>query len=421
MAMTIKQAHPIAALFNLPDPIDVFDFPKRGNINRQTYLVLAGPPTDHKEYILQQLNPEIFAQPRIVMEAMIQCIEAQRKAASEGALRYDEGWETIQLIPTKEGKPYLEVFDEGGLRYWRMMERIRHAQSYKSLCEISDPGLRLRVAEQAGKGLALFGTLTAGMNPALINCPLPGYRDTGLYYDQLLSVLAGNRDPSEASAYLPEDLILRESTQPHFLIHIPPQEYRRRLDDPQLRGYMDLALEHKSLALKLARGLSTGALKTVVAHGDTKLENFLFDINTGKVKALVDLDTIMPHTWLSDWGDMVRSLINPAGEMEMDLKKIRIDLEVFKSMAGGFLNSTRRAAEHEIALMVDAVQIMALELGVRFLADYLRGDSYFMLGHTEPWDLNRIRAMAQFRLFEELRADAGSLERIIADLHKTCI
>ena len=110
-----------------------------------------------------------------------------------------------------------------------------------------------------------------------------------------------------------------------------------------MRRYIDLALEQKPFAMKLARGLSTGELKTVVVHGDTKLENFLFDTSTGRVKALVDMDTIMPHTWLTDWGDMVRSLVNPAGEKETDLKKIQIDLEVFQSVARGFLHSARQA------------------------------------------------------------------------------
>jgi N-acetylhexosamine 1-kinase len=413
MRMTIKQARHIASLFDLPEPFDVSDFPEKGNINRQTYLIVTGPLDDSKEYILQQLNPGVFTQPRSVMDAMIQCIEAQRKAASAGALRNDEEWETIRLIPTKEGKLYLELADGGGVRCWRMMARIDHTRSYKSLREISEPDLRLRVAEQAGRGLALFGTLTAGMDPSRIRCPLPGYRDTGLYFDQLLSVLEGNRTSAEASAYLPIDPTMRQSTQPHFLIHIPIKEYRRRLDDPQLRKYIDRALQQQPFAMKLARGLSTGELKTVAVHGDTKLENFLFDINTGKVKALVDMDTIMAHTWLTDWGDMVRSLINPAGEKEPDLKKVQIDPEVFESVARGFLHSARQAEAHEVALMVDAVQIMSLELGVRFLADYLRGDNYFTLGPSDLRDLNRTRAMVQFCLFEELRANADSLNAIL--------
>jgi len=74
-----------------------------------------------------------------------------------------------------------------------MMTRIRPANSYKSLREMPDPSMRLRLAEEAGKGLALFGALTSGMDPARIQCPLPGYRDTGFYYAQFQSILEGSR------------------------------------------------------------------------------------------------------------------------------------------------------------------------------------------------------------------------------------
>ena len=63
--------------------------------------------------------------------------------------------------------------------------------------------------------------------------------------------------------------------------------------------------------------------------------------------------------------------------------------------------------------MADAAQIMALELGVRFLADYLRGDSYFRLGPADPRDLNKTRALVQFCVFERLRRNAASLTRSI--------
>jgi hypothetical protein len=397
----------------------VSDFAEKGNINRQTYLVVAGSPREPKEYILQQLNPIIFTQTQRVMEAMILCLEAQLKASLQMELPDAEGWETIQLIPTREEKPYLELVSEGGIQCWRLMTRIGHARSYKSLHQIIDPNYRLKIAEQAGRGLALFCALTATMDPEQISCPLPGYRDTSLYYDQLHSALAGNRTLAEAAAHLPEDPVVRDCTCSHFLIHIPTEEYQRRLNDFELHQAIDLALEQKHFALKLSKGLANGELRRRIVHGDTKLENFLFDISSGKAKALVDMDTIMPHTWLSDWGDMMRSLVNPAGERETELAKVRIDLEVFTAAAKGFLHSAQEIEAGEIALMADAIQIMALELGVRFLADYLRGDSYFMLGPSEPPDLNRTRALVQFRLFEDLQNNAARLKHILKDLEKS--
>jgi len=349
---------------------------------------------------------------------MIASIEAQKNCLARGVLRKGEEWETIRLVSTREGKAYLDIAEEGGSQCWRMMVRISHAHTYRSLRGFPDYGARLRVAEEAGKGLALFGILSAGMDVAQIACPLPGYRNTGLYYDQLLSILKGNRTLQDATEYLPADPIVRQSTEMHFLVHNSPEEYRSRLEDLQLRPMIALALEEKSFALTLLRGLEDGILKRTVIHGDTKLDNFLFSTATGKVKALVDLDTIMPHTWLSDWGDMARSLVNIAGERETDPDKIKVDIEAFNAMARGFLGSARHIPLREKALMSDAPQIMALELGVRFLTDYLRGDTYFHLSPADPPDLNKIRAMVQFRLFENLRRNAELLRRCVEEVRQ---
>jgi N-acetylhexosamine 1-kinase len=416
--VTLEKARSIASLFELPGRFEIFDFARKGNINQDTYLIKAGLPGNCAEYILQLLNPRIFRQPRAVMNSMIACIQAQNKALSEGALRSGEEWETIQLVPTKAGNAYLEEEVEEGIRCWRMMVRIHNTYVYKSLSEIPDPNARSHVAEEAGRGLALFGILTAGMDAARVTSSLPGYRDTSLYYDQLASVLEGNRTLRCASSHLPSDPEARQGTERHYLVHLSPQEYRRRMDDAPLGRCIAQALDQKPLALTLVRGLKTGELKKAVIHGDTKLDNFLFSSSTGKVRAMVDLDTIMPHTWLTDWGDMVRSLVNAAGEREKDLEKIAVDLGVFKAIARGFLDSARNIALQEIELMADAAQIMALELGVRFLADYLRGDSYFRLSDSDPRDLNKTRALVQFCVFENLRKQAASMKLYIREIKK---
>lgn len=403
----------IASQFRLPDPLEVQDFAGKGNINQKTYLVRPTGKGESREYLLQQLNPGVFTHPYAVMNAMIACIQSQQDALSAG-IPGSGDWETIQLVPTKEeGKLFLDHAGESGQECWRMMVRIPETRSYRSLREIPDPGTRMWIAEQAGRGLALFGTLTAGMDPAGIASPLPGYRNTEVYYNQLLSVAAESRSPSQSASYLPEDPIIKESTKQHFLVQIDPAEYRQRMSDPELAPYIALALGQKPFGLTLAQKLRSGELKKRIVHGDTKLDNFLFSSQTGKVKALVDLDTIMPHTWLSDWGDMVRSLVNIAGERERNLDRIRVDEEVLRALAKGFLGSALHAEPAEIELMVDAPQIMALELGVRFLADYLRGDTYFRLSPSDPPELNKTRAMVQFRVFECLRRKSDSFKKII--------
>jgi hypothetical protein len=415
-AEELAKARHIASLFDIPESFDVMDFAGKGNINQQTFLIAAGPAGNRAEYLLQKINPNVFVKPRLVMHSMISCIEAQRIALHQGVLRPDEEWETIQLIRTKKGDDYLEISEKERIDCWRMMIRMRDTSAYKSLWDIRDPKKRLRVAEETGKGLALFGNLAAVMPIAGLNVSLPGYRDTRLYYDQLQSTARGNRSLAQAADLLPTDPLVRQCTEQHFLVHLNDDEYRRRMSDPQIKRLVTIAFEQKSFALTLLQGLMSGRLIISVIHGDTKLENFLFSKQTGKAKSLIDLDTIMPHTWLSDWGDMVRSLVNAAGEKEPDIQKIDVDMEVFRAVARGFLGAARSIRLEESGLMMEAAQIMSLELGVRFLADYIRGDVYFRLNPTDPRDLNKIRALVQFAVFEKLRAKADNAKQYIQKL-----
>ncbi len=408
----------VASRFQLPAPLEAFDFPDKGNINQHTYLIVAGRSGHHMEYLLQRINQQVFTRPRSVMNAMVACIEAQRSRIAQGVLRSGEEWETITLIPTKTGEHYLEINDRRGYGCWRLMVKIPDTCAFKSLGQITDVSRRMRIAEEAGSGLALYGALTSGMDTSHLESPLPGYRDTRLYHNQLLSVLQGNRSIEEAERFLPADPVIRQSTEQHFLVHIPEDEYRHRLADRQVQRFVALAREQEELAMTLLRGMKSGRIRTLAIHGDTKLDNFLFSAVTGRVKALVDLDTIMPHTWLADWGDMIRSLVNVAGEKETDLKKVQVDMDIFRAVARGFLRSARDILPEEAELMVDAVRIIALELGVRFLSDHIRGDSYFKLGPADPPDLNRTRAMVQLTLFERLTEDAQELKRCVDMLRK---
>jgi Phosphotransferase enzyme family len=324
----------------------------------------------------------------------------------------------VTLVPTREGTPYLEVQDRRGYGCWRLMVRIADTRTYKSLSEIPDPAQRLHTAEQAGGGLALFGTLGEGIDVANLASPLPGFRDTRVYYDQLLSVLAGNRTLEQAERFLPADPEVRQSTQQHFLLHLPEEERLRRLEHPDVRPYIELLREQEDHALLLVREMAAGRIRRGAIHGDTKLENFLFDAATGQVKSLVDLDTIMPHTWLADWGDMVRSLCNVAGEKEPDRAKIQVDLPIYRAVATGFLRSARNVTRRELELLVDSVESVALELGMRFLTDYLRGDSYFKLGPADPADLNKIRGLGQLALFQRLRAAAPEARACVEGLRQ---
>lgn len=407
----VAMASRVASRFKVPPPVEVFEFSEKGNINRHTFLVKGNPETCSRDYLLQRINQQVFFQPENVMKSMLLTLEAQRSGVAEGRLPAGRNWEVIELIPARDGEPYLKIINSRGTAYWRLMIKIPDCVTYKSLKEVKTESARKFIAEEAGCGLAIYNDLTAGMGTEGIKNPLPGYRETGIYYNQLKSVLEGNRSPRQASRLLPRDPDQLESTRPHFLVHLDEKEYKKRLNDPELRPFIDMVLAEEDFAMTLIRGLESGELRRLAIHGDTKLDNFLFSRADNRVISLVDLDTIMPQTWLADWGDMVRSLCNVAGEKEPDPEKVQVNLDIYESLARGFLSTARTVTPYEVHLMPEAVRIIALELGMRFLTDYLRGDSYFKPGPNDFSSLNKTRAVSQLTLFRRLKEADGIIRK----------
>ena len=405
----------VASRFQLTAPIEAFEFTEKGNINRDTFLVQSGRRAP-SEYILQRINHEVFTRPDAVMAGMLAAVKAQTQSLTDGLLQPGREWEPITLVPTREGESYLRLTDSRGTSFWRLMHRIANCESFKSLSQVGERSRQLAIAEEAGRGLATYADFTTRIETERLENPLPGYRNTRLYFQQLHSILEENRCVEDARDFLPDDPVVREATEHHFVVHLPTAEYERRRLDPEVAEGVALATRYKELGTKLQAAMESGEIRRVAIHGDTKLENFLFSRRTGQVKALVDLDTIMVHTWLSDWGDMVRSLTNPAGEKGDDLSRVQVDMNVYEAVARGFLGTARQITTAEIALMVDAVLVITLELGVRFLTDYLRGDTYFRLGPADAPDLNKVRALVQLTLFERMLQNAKTSQDCIQSL-----
>ncbi len=395
--LNTKEIEQIAGKFQIEPVTGSEEFREKGNINFHTYSIHC---TQGNEYLLQSINTEVFKKPVRVMEAMAAWIEAQEESLAIHRPPAAERWQPVSLVPSREGGHYVTAQRESSSMVWRLMHRISGVTGYKSLSQVADRD-PLEVAEEMGRGLALTSDFASGMSVEGLATSLPGYRDSAGYYRQFHAVLSGCTTPEEVDG-LPEDPEVLESTQQLHLLAIDSDAAKARREDPELAPYIQLALDFEAKALCLQKGVASGALRKTAIHGDTKIENFLFCSKSGKVRSLVDLDTIMPYTWLADWGDMVRSLINVAGEKERDTGKIGVNKEVYEAVARGFLGTVRGATPEELELMVPAVQAITLELGVRFLTDYLRGDNYFSLSVLDSEDLNKTRAICQLTLFKSL-------------------
>jgi hypothetical protein len=142
-----------------------------------------------------------------------------------------------------------------------------------------------------------------------------------------------------------------------------------------------------------------------VVHNDCKLNNLLFDTATGEALCVLDLDTVMEGSIVYDFGELVRTASCAAGEDERDLSKVHVDATLLSALWEGYLNGAAELVTgREKAALPLAGARLALENGVRFLADHLSGDVYFRI-HRPGHNLDRHRA--QRRLAECLLEDAS--------------
>ena len=157
--------------------------------------------------------------------------------------------------------------------------------------------------------------------------------------------------------------------------------------------------------------LNDGTLPVRVTHNDTKINNVLFDEETNLPSTVIDLDTVMPGSYLYDFGDAIRSGATHAAEDEPNLDLVDFDLGLYEAFAKGYLSMCKDSLTPlEIELLPYASIMLTLECGMRFLGDHLNGDTYFRI-HREGHNLDRCRT--QFKLVAEMEKNIDEMRKII--------
>ncbi len=154
--------------------------------------------------------------------------------------------------------------------------------------------------------------------------------------------------------------------------------------------------------------MAAGEIPERVTHNDTKINNVL--VAPDGTAVVIDLDTTMPGSALYDFGDMVRTSSAAAAEDEKDLSKVYSKKEYFEQLVKGYLEGAKFLNEAEIANLAFSGRLMTFEVGIRFLADYLKGDVYF---HTAYDDHNLVRARTQFKMVQSMEEQAADYEAIV--------
>lgn len=330
-----------------------------GHIN-DTYAVTCSLAGGSVRFILQRLNPVVFPDRAGLMRNMIAVTEFLRKAIiRDGG---DPERECLRLIPLKDGSPYLT--DESG-DVWRATQFIENTDAY---LVAESPEMFASAGEAFGKFMARLG----GFDASSLFEVIPRFHDTPDRYARFLASLERNA-----------------------------------------AGRMDEAKDEIAFVRERGEGCSVitdalerGEVPVRVTHNDTKLNNVLIDTATKEAVCVIDLDTVMPGSMLYDFGDAVRVGCSTAKEDERDLSLVDFDLGLFRAFTEGYLaGAGRSVTAAELGLLPDAARLMTFECGMRFLTDFLDGDTYFKTAYPEH---NLVRARTQFKLvrtMERLRPE----------------
>ena len=335
-----------------------------GHINT-TYFVWCGG--DFK-YVLQRINTNIFKNPDELIENILNVTDFIRdKIISEGG---DPKREVLHLIPLRNGG-FIHRDTEGGV--WRLYDAISNAVTYQSA---DIPGLFYSSAVAFGR-----------FQRQLSDFPAEKLHETILNFHNTVSRF---HDFEEAVS---KDVAKRASSV---------------VDD------ISFVKEHKMLCSYITDRIKSGEYPLRVTHNDTKLNNVMIDNDTHKALCVIDLDTVMPGSVLYDFGDSIRFGASSATEDEHDLDKVYLKLDLFDEYLEGFLAGLDNSlTASEIAGLPYGAIVITFETGIRFLTDYLNGDTYFAT-HYEGQNLYRART--QFKLVSDMLHKLPDMMQII-DLH----
>ena len=181
-----------------------------------------------------------------------------------------------------------------------------------------------------------------------------------------------------------------------------------------VKNEIDFVLKHEDVADYLCDLLEKKEIPLRVTHNDTKLNNIMIDDKTGKGICVIDLDTVMPGLAIHDFGDSIRFGASTAAEDEQDLSKVSCSMELFELYTRGFIEGCAgKLTDREIELLPMGAKTMTFECGMRFLTDYLQGDTYFKI-HREGHNLDRCRT--QFKLVEDMENKWYTMNEIVKKL-----
>lgn len=322
---------------------------------------------DAPDYVLQRINHAIFQNVEMLQNNIAEVTQHIRKKLTEQG-ESDIDRKVLQFIEAENGKTYW--FD--GDSYWRIMSFIPRAKTYETV----NP----EYSYYAGVAFGDFQAKLADI-PTTLGETIPDFHNMEFRLKQLREAVANNAAGRVA-------------------------EVQYFLDEIEKRA------EEMCKAERMGR---EGKLPKRVCHCDTKVNNMMFD-EDGKVLCVIDLDTVMPSFIFSDYGDFLRTGANTGDEDDKDLDRVNFNMEIFKAFTKGYLEGAHSfLTPIEIENLPYAAALFPYMQCVRFLADYINGDTYYKIKYPEH---NLVRTKAQFKLLQSVEAHTPEMVAFIQECLK---
>lgn len=352
----------IASQFALDGAIASIDSLGEGFIN-DTFIVRTegGAP----DYILQRKNRNIFPDVPAMMENIRKVTDHIRRGvvASGG----DPLREVMTVVPARDGKLY---HIDGDGEYWAVTVFIADTIAYNKADSEE-------LARKGGEGIGKFQAQLADFTEPLAET-IKGFHNIRHRFVQWDEALA--RDAAGRSKELTEEIGWIESRRAEML------------------AFWSL--------------VEDGTIPTRVTHNDTKINNILFKPDGG-VLCAIDLDTVMAAPALNDFGDAIRSYANTGDEDDRDLSRVELSRGMFRAYTEGYLSQrARQLTAAEIDHLAFSARYITFEQVLRFLMDYIDGDTYYKIKYPEH---NLVRTHAQYKLLQSMEQQYDAMCAVVRE------
>lgn len=321
---------------------------------------------DTPDYVLQRINHAIFQDVELLQNNIQRITDHIRHKLRERG-ENDLERKTLTLVPTKNGK--LFYFD--GESYWRITVFIPRSKTYEQVTP--------EFSYLTGLAFGEFQYLLSDLPGEPLGATIPDFHNMVFRLKQLDDAIKANAAGRLA----------------------------------KVQPIVDELLGRAEDMCKAERLFKEGKLTKRITHCDTKVNNMLFDEND-KFLCVIDLDTTMPGFVLSDFGDFIRTAANTGAEDDEDLSRVGVNMDIFREFSRGYIKAASPfLTKVEIENLPYGAQLLTYMQTVRFLTDYINGDTYYKTKYPEH---NYQRTLAQLTLLHSIDAHLDEMNNWIQQL-----